>query len=273
MSDTSVAGGADAREVRLSFRVASAMYDVARWILLAALAAGAAAAVAAALFGLEVAGYWDSLRQQTQTRVATLELQNSAMKVELGKASEEAMRSSGLLTNSHQRMTTLAMEAAEAKKSVLAANERAAESEKRAAEARRELERYKTPRTLSREQQLQLTERLRPFEKTPFEFSVTPASEAIALMGQLALALTESGWEWNVSSPLMFNKAGPSDSEADIAYGVQIQVDERRKQQWERPAIELREALKAAGIEVTAEVVKAVTDEPNAIHIRIGHKP
>jgi hypothetical protein len=269
MSDTSVAGGGDPKDMRLSFRVASAAYDVARWTLVAALTAGAVAAVAAALFGLEVAGYWDSLRQQTQSRVATLELKNFAMKTELGKAGEEASRSSELLASSHQRMTALATDAAEAKKSVLAANERAADSENRAAEARRELERHKTPRTLSREQQSQLTERLRRFEKTPFEFSVTPASEAIALMGQLALALTESGWEWNLSSPLMFNKAGQSNDEVDL---VQIQVDERKKQQWERPAIELREALKAAGIEVTAEVVKAATKEPSAIHIRIGHK-
>ena len=87
-------------------------------------------------------------------------------------------------------------------------------------------------------------------------------------MGQLAMALTESGWDWNVSSPLVFNKA---DGEV-VVFGVQIQVDERKKQQWERPAIELREALKAAGIEVTAEVVKAEDHEPSAIHIRIGHK-
>jgi hypothetical protein len=272
MSDTSVADGGDPKDMRLSFRVASAVHDVARWILLAALMAGAAAAVAAALFGLEVSGYWDASRQQTQTKVATLELQNFAMKTELGKASREAARSSELLANSHQRITALALDAAEAKKSAAAANERAADSENKAAEARRELERHKAPRALSREQQSQLTERLRRFEKTPFEFSVAPASEAIALMGQLALALTESGWEWNVSSPLVFNKAGPSDGEVDVASGVQIQVDERKKQQWERPAIELREALKAAGIEVTAEVVRAADNEPSAIHIQIGHK-
>jgi hypothetical protein len=268
MSDTAVAGGADPKDMRLSFRVASAVYAAARWTLLAALTVGAAAAVAAALFGLEVAGYWDSSRQQAQTKITTLELQNFAMKAELAKAGEEAAKSSELLASSHQRMTALAMDAAEAKKSVLAANEHAAESENRAAEARRELERHKTPRTLSREQQSQLAERLRRFDKTPFEFSVARASEAIALMGQLAMVLTESGWEWNVSSPLAFSNA---DGEGVVS-GVQIQVDERKKQQWERPAIELREALKAAGIEVTAEVVKAATDEPSAIHIRIGHK-
>jgi hypothetical protein len=268
MSDTAVASGADPKDMRLSFKVASAVYAVARWILLAALAAGAVAAVAAALFGLEVAGYWDSSRQQAQAKITTLEFQNFAMKGELGRASEEAAKSSELIASSHRRMTALAMDAAEAKKSVLVANERAADAEKRAVEASRELERYKTSRTLSQEQQSQLTERLRRFEKTPFEFSVAPGSEAIALMGQLAMALTESGWDWNVSSPLVFNKA---DGEV-VVFGVQIQVDERKKQQWERPAIELREALKAAGIEVTAEVVKAVTDEPSAIHIRIGHK-
>jgi hypothetical protein len=268
----SVVGGAVPKDIRLSFRVASAVHDLARWILFAALAAGIAAAVAAALFGLEMAGYWDSLRQQTQTRVAALELQNFAMKTELGKAREEAARSSGLLASARQQMTALAADAADAKKSVMAANERAADAEKGAAEARRELAGYRTPRTLSPEQQSQLTERLRPFEKTPFEFSVTPASEAIALIGQLARALTQYGWEWNVSSPLMFDTAGSSDREIGVAYGVQIQVDERKKQQWERPAIELREALTAAGIEVTAEVVKAADHEPSAIHIRIGHK-
>ena len=159
------------------------MYAVARWILLAALAAGAVAAVAAALFGLEVAGYWNSSRQQAQAKITTLEFQNFAMKAELGRASEEAAKSSELIASSHRRMTALAMDAAEAKKSVLVANERAADAEKRAVEASRELERYKTSRTLSQEQQSQLTERLRRFEKTPFEFSVAPGSEAIALHG------------------------------------------------------------------------------------------
>jgi hypothetical protein len=231
------------------------VYDVARWTLLLAVTVGVPAAIAVALFGPEVAGSWASSRQQTQTTIAALELQNSAMKAEWGKASDEATRI-----------------AAEAKKSVSAANERATVSEKRAAEARLALEKYKAPRILSPEQQSQLTERLRQFERTPFEFSVTPDPEAIALMGQLAMALTESGWEWNVTSPLVFRNANRSDAEVHAVFGVQIQVDERKKQQWERPAIELRETLHAAGIEVTAEVVKAGSNDPSAIHIRIDHK-
>jgi hypothetical protein len=51
-----------------------------------------------------------------------------------------------------------------------------------------------------------ITDRLRRFEKTPFHFSLTPDPEAIALMGGIARALTESGWDWKGLPALLVDK-------------------------------------------------------------------
>ena len=133
------------------------------------------------------------------------------------------------------------------------------------------LEQYKNPRALSFEQVAQMTERLRSFERTPFDFSLTSDPDAISLMGWVAKALIDSGWQWNgLAAPLVFDQPGQPARPIQASLSLQIRVDERKIQVWEKPALELRDALKAAGIEATAEAAKADGTGDNAIHIRIG---
>jgi len=72
----------------------------------------------------------------------------------------------------------------------------AAEANKEATAARLELDRLRTPRTLSSEQQRKIAEALKPFSGTEFILEVNPVPEAINLAGLIANSLIASGWKW-----------------------------------------------------------------------------
>jgi hypothetical protein len=233
----------------VSLETASAAFEIASWALLVAFIVGGMAAIVIVFTSSDSEHQWSSLREQSRARIVELE-------------SEAATASAAL--RSAETDTAAAREVA------ATANVRAADAERRAAEASLETEKNKNPRTLSPQQLARMTERLRRFEKTPFDFSLVPESEAISLMDEIARALTHAGWEWNGLPLLLVSKHPGEPPRTDTSSGVQIQIDERRKQEWEKPALELRDALKSAGLEATAEAIKAYGAGDNAIHIRIG---
>jgi chromosome segregation ATPase len=258
-------------QLGISAETASAAFDVASWTLLVAFVVGGMAAIVIVFTSFDKEHQWDSLREQSRARIVELELETAKANTELRKANADIASANASMAEARKRIAAFERDAADARELAAAANGRAADAEKRAAEASLEVEKYKSPRTLSSQQLARMTERLKRFEKTPFDFSLTPDSEAISLMGEIAKVLTDSGWEWRGLPVLLVSKrTGELYPRMGASSGVQIQVDERKKQEWEKPALELRDALKGAGIEATAEAIKAGGVSDNAIHIRIG---
>jgi hypothetical protein len=95
---------------------------------------------------------------------------------------------------SRERITALTTRADELRRDTAAANERAASAEQRAAEANLELERLKTPRSLSPEQQGRIAETIKRFQGTPFVITVFNEPEVLDLMSQIESALASAGW-------------------------------------------------------------------------------
>ncbi|MEA2979686.1 MAG: hypothetical protein QOF09_1509 [Alphaproteobacteria bacterium] len=253
----------------VSVDTASSTFNIASWTLLAAFTIGGIAAVVIVFAGINKEYHWDMLREQFRTRVVELELEAAKANAELGKANADI---AGGKERAEPQSQTAAFDrdAADAQKFAAVANDRAVDAENRTTEASPP-ERYRNPRTLSLEQVSRITERLKRFESTPFDFSLTSDAEAISLMSWIAKALTDSGWQWKgFPAPIAFKETEASDSGAHRSSGLQIQVDERKIQEWEKPALELRDVLNAAGIEATAEAIKADGVGDNAIHIRVS---
>ena len=255
----------------LSIETASAAFDIASWTLLVAFIVGGMAAIVIVFTSVDMEQQRDSLADQSRARIGELESEAAKANAELQKANAYIARVNESMAESRKQIAAFERDAADARAIAAAANDRAADVERQAADAGRAIEKYGRPRTLSSQQLARITDRLRRFEKTPFDFSLTPDPEAIELMGEIARTLTESGWDWKGLPVLLVDKlTAEPPLRVETTSGVQIQVDERRKQEWEKPALELRDILKAAGIEATAEAVKSGGEGDNAIHIRIG---
>jgi hypothetical protein len=155
------------------------------------------------------------------------------------------------------------------------ANARAEEANQKAQEAALELERLKTPRTISPEQGTQIVEAIRPFTGTPFDFSLSPDPEPLALMNQLADFLTEAGWDWRpVRQLITFNRPGKPNVAMHTGEGVHVLVASSRKAEWEPAILALANALITIGLErVVAHEADDGSADDEAIHIRIGIKP
>ena len=150
-----------------SLEVASKWFDRASVVLVGTLIVGAVTTFA--IVWMENSGkehHWDLLRERAN--------------IEAGKA--------------HERAAFLEKDAEEARAAIAQANERAAEANARGLEAQLASEKFKTPRTLSPEQQRKIAAEVRPFGKLPFDFAVHTDPEATDLMEQVAASLEMAGW-------------------------------------------------------------------------------
>jgi hypothetical protein len=87
----------------------------------------------------------------------------------------------------------------ELKLEIADANARGEEAKAEAAKANLELERFKAPRTLTVEQRVRITEKLKAFHGTIFEVVTYPGdSEPLAFMNLIAETLVRAGWEYNI---------------------------------------------------------------------------
>jgi hypothetical protein len=205
--------------------------------------------------------------RHTEWRTTTLESQAVIAKRETAIANER-------IAELNKDTARLSMEAENARALIAGANERAAQAEQRAAEANLALAKLTTPRSLTLEQQNHLTELLKPFEKTPFDFFLTPDPEPVDLMNQLAKVLTDAGWEWkNAAGMIVFQQTGKPNAGMMTGAGLVIQIDNSRVADWEKAVVALANGLVSAGIDVKAEHLLEGIVDANAIHIRVGKKP
>jgi hypothetical protein len=156
-------------------------------------------------------------------------------------------------------------------------NERAANAERDADNARLELAKFKAPRTLNFEQQERITDALKPFARTPFSFCVLPEPEPGNLMQQIASALGAAGWSWKPwvsNTGLAFQVPGePGAGVINSLVGLTIEISEKRQSDLTKPALALTSALKAEGIKAQSLFATGDSAMPDSVHVYIGQKP
>jgi hypothetical protein len=135
---------------------------------------------------------------------------------------------------------------------VAEAKARAAEANQKAQEAALELARLITPRVISPEQQRQLVEAVKPFAKTPFDVSIQPDPEPLALMEQICEALVEAGWDWRPVKKISLNRPGKPSVGMHTGQGVQVLVESTMMPEWEPAVLALANVLHRIGLETIA---------------------
>jgi hypothetical protein len=169
----------------------------------------------------------------------------------------------------------------EAGERIAGAAERANVAEQKAAEANLEIERLKTPRSISEDRRRRIVDRLQPpLAKPPFAFVVMLEPEPQALMGEIAETLKAAGWT-RVGYHLP--NGGMTYGDADTPdfgtisslTGLVVGLPKAREADWEQVVDALCAALKAeAGIDAEAAAMPAEDAGKNdAVIIWIGRKP
>jgi hypothetical protein len=158
---------------------------------------------------------------------------------------------------------------------VAEANARAAEASQKVQEAMLALARLTTPRTLTPERRERMTEVLKSFAGTPFDFAVQPEPEPVALMDQIADALVAAGWIWQPSggSGMALVRHGKPQASMTTATGLSIAIDDTRCSDWDKAVLALQAQLVESNIDAAAAslTTKGVVTA-TAVHIKIGRK-
>jgi hypothetical protein len=155
------------------------------------------------------------------------------------------------------------------------ANARASEADQKAQEASLELARLTTPRVLEPEHRARMTKALKPFAGTPFDFSIQPDPEPVALMDQIADVLVAAGWIWKDAAATGTTLARRTKPKAlmTTATGLTIAIDDTRCSDWEKAVLALQAQLVASDIDATAmSLTTQGVVTATAVHIKIGKK-
>jgi hypothetical protein len=147
----------------------------------------------------------------------------------------ELLADGGVFVLSHRLQTISEGELAEL-------NKEAGEARKEAALANLELARLKTPRTLDRNQQRRLLEKVKEFAGTRFDTLPAFDPEAIEISATISDILRSAKWI----------AVGPSGTVE--LHGLKIQFAPEYRSELERPAMALTTALNEEGITSTLEV-------------------
>lgn len=155
---------------------------------------------------------------------------------------------------------------------IAVANERAAKAQEGAAKANLELERIKTPRTISTQDQSEIIVALKPFAGTPYDLSVAADSESVAFLKIIHSVLSSAGWtQVAAKGPIGISNSNPLIG-ITLNVGIFIELDAGKFPLWGAATDKLVGLLKAKTI--TAQGNAALTGvDPNAVHIMVGKKP
>lgn len=163
---------------------------------------------------------------------------------------------------------------------IATANERASQAEARAAEAKLELAKLKTPRSLSLKQQESIANALHAFAGTHFDIAVNNDVEAQGLLAPIEAALKAAGWieiEWKGGDPvaeITYAREGFPKVGLVSVHGVIVQMHPQQVVPLGQAAQSLASALSANGVVAKAEGGVGVRNvNTEAIHILIGKKP
>ncbi|MFD0985651.1 hypothetical protein [Methyloligella solikamskensis] len=174
------------------------------------------------------------------------------------------------------RTASLEKQAADAELALSRSQERIAELEKDTAEANRlaaeaqlELEKLKTPRSISPTHQDELVKLLAPYKGQEYSFNVYGDPEAIALKRQIDGLLQRAGWVKIAPQigDIVIEDAGSAN---DVR--VQIGIRDSSSQARQELAIKLSAWLTVAGVEAFPAYIAELKSD-DAININVGKKP
>ncbi len=214
----------------------------------------------------------EAIRKDADARIVKLEGENLRLSNDLaGKVAEIA---------SAREAAAKAQATAEGfRLDIAKANQRAEEAKERAAQANLELARFKAPRTLSPEQQKQISEKLKTFAGRQFDVAILVEPEPQDLLLQVENALTAAGWieiDWkgggNFAEITFVRKGRPTVGIATVS-GLIVQMHPDQVSELGTAAQALTSALNAEGISAKAEPGLGIDNiNTKAIHILIGKK-
>jgi hypothetical protein len=121
-----------------------------------------------------------------------------------------------------------------------------------------------------------LSETLKRFAGTPFDFMVQLDPESVALMESLADALTAAGWMRKPVAGFGFITPGKPVAGITAFSGLEIQITDSRQSQWgldQQAATVLWHSLQGERLTVSAKHVPDDQETPDTIHIKVGAKP
>ena len=163
-------------------------------------------------------------------------------------------------------------------KELIALGKSADEAKERAAKAELALEKFRAPRTLSRDEEAAITAEMKTFTRTPLVFGVFQEPEAFALLDQISRTLTQAGWieqEWKSGGDIVVTRGGGHPIAGyTFVTGVYVQADASHAADFGPIVEKLAKLLSDAGIQAKAEVGRMSPNTNNdAIKILIGQKP
>jgi|SRR5271166_3543288 len=184
---------------------------------------------------------------------------------------------------SDERVAELNKEIARLSADAEASRAMIADADARALEAQAQLAKFKAPRSMKRDQQTRIAEKISAFKGTRFDIAVIPGDpEAATFLGQVSATLQSAGWEWiewaHPGGRLTFTYTWPGLPNVGQmgGFGIDVIVHSDHRLEFENAAKALSDALAAEHFS-DGQVHEAVPAQsiPNGdtIHIVIGKKP
>lgn len=213
-------------------------------------------------------------------RIAEALLEAGVSNKAAGEANERAGKAQASLALAEQHAAEANTKAEGFRLDIAKANEESAQAQAQvagamaeSAKANLELAKFKTPRTLSPEQQKRISSRIEVFPNTPYDLWVNTDSDSTVLMSQIDDALHAGKWQFKLAGIIRFgNRAG-----VIAMSGVSISFAGEQRDTLEKPALGLGNALIEEGIPIVG-VFSTPADadkdkDKTAIHVMVGSKP
>jgi hypothetical protein len=164
-----------------------------------------------------------------------------------------------------------------AKGQIAEADARAAEANRKAVEAAVALEKFRTPRSLSPEQQASIIKKMRSFAGKSFDIAINNAGPEPLILAEIIEAVLKSaGWtqlNWgNDPGDTFFARSQLPNLGISFGYGIVIATEESKSSELLSAAQALASALTAEGVAATAQPPVNRNNNVNAIHIMVGIK-
>jgi hypothetical protein len=175
------------------------------------------------------------------------------------------------IADAGQRAAAAGQKAEEFRLHIAEANQRAEEAKERATQARLELAKFRAPRMIAPDAQLQMSQTLAAFAGTPFDLSVGSDSESVDLMESVLSVLSAAKWKQvDAAGPIGVSGTNPLVGVSMVS-GVHVEIREERRSEWEQAAKTLFTLIKREGIAVEVHAAEDITN--TAMHVIIGTKP
>lgn len=151
---------------------------------------------------------------------------------------------------------------------------RSTEAQRDAEKFKLELEKIKTPRTISSEQRGRIIEVIRQVPKTRFDVSANTDPEAINFAAQIEEMLLAAGWEEvDVTGLINMKRQGHKAFGIALNMGLSIEFSQSKSAEYLHPADLLVGMLRNEGFVLEGKSITDGSSPENALHVIVGRKP